>query len=81
LLGEAIVRQVSLLKRAIIEKIPSWVPRTVMHLNEWLDKAVETMLAFDLNPLDPDRSAAFDSHDLCSFSRLRASEHETEAQT
>jgi hypothetical protein len=52
-----------------------------MHLNEWLDKAVETMLAFEINPLDPTRQTAFDSQDLCSFSRLRASEHETEAQT
>lgn len=39
LLGDDVVRKVTALKRAIAEKMPAWVPRSLHALNEWLDKA------------------------------------------
>lgn len=80
LLGEAIVRQVSLLKRNIVDKIPAWTPRTLLALNEWLDKAVETMLAFEINPMSESINYDNDSSEQCTLSSLKE-ETDTQAQT
>lgn len=52
--------------------MPSWVPKTVVHLNEWLDEAVETMLANDINVLSSVIDYSKDSAEIVSIAQLQS---------
>lgn len=73
LLGEEIVRKVSLLKRSLLEIIPAWVPRSVHALNAWLDEALETLLSHDLS-LAEHEETSLDAPNIVTFATMMAQE-------
>lgn len=64
----------SALKKSIIENLPSWLPRSVMTLNDWLDKAVEAMLAQEIDVMSSMVDLDKDSSEIVSMATLRSSE-------
>jgi tRNA A37 threonylcarbamoyltransferase TsaD len=54
--------------------MPSWIPRSVYALNEWLDKACETMIAQEIDVLSDIVDFAKDNGDMVAVATLVSNE-------